>query len=165
MRAPKILVALDVDGVVNVQNERATCGTRIGDIFPTWEPEMPAKLLRLAAHPNVAVAWLSDWAMKPEQLREFERALGVGPWPHPVETLTLPHLTNNAFSVQWWKHAGLRELERLTGAERTVWVDDNLYPDQDQLWYRWLYGVHPDHGLDTAAVERIEDWIGLNRYE
>lgn len=153
-----VLIALDIDWTINLGSSAPKTG-HVDEILVGWDPTTIARLNALAAREDIALGWLTDWAKYPAQLETFERLVGAGVWLKPHGAAHDPTLTTNSFSTTWWKHAGLLELIQMAGADRAVWVDDNHERTLPESYDRWLLGVHPDRGLDAAALDRIEAWL------
>lgn len=84
-----ILIALDVDGVVNsfTKNPRKPLErVQIGEWPVQWREPLLARLRALLARPDVEGAWLTTWLEQAGLLDHLERARGLdGLVPHRAE--------------------------------------------------------------------------------
>lgn len=164
MRVGGTLIALDVDGVLNVDEVAPGGATGLSSaviepLTVQWDPTVIARIIEIEQRPDVTVAWLTDWCKYPAMLRELETAIGVGPWIAAVEALTLPGASHVVWEPTWWKRGGLVELLRETRAQRCIWVDDNLPADGKVTFSRWESQVLPRTGLTHERFDQLEAWL------
>lgn len=183
-----ILIALDVDGVVNsfTKNPRKPLErVQIGEWPVQWREPLIARLRDLLARPDVEGAWLTTWLEQPDLLDQLERALALdGLVPHRAEhpapqdstgqvaispkfnedTSTSPH------SPRWWKFRAAQMLVEEIRPERFAWLDDDLGRAKGIPRDPWRPATTPQRllrrtdsiaGLLPADLDALEAWAEL----
>jgi hypothetical protein len=175
------LIALDVDGVVNLFARQAKHVKKadIG-VWPVqWHPDVIGRLRAALARPDVIGAWLTTWVSEPGLLDELEartKLRGLVPFRadfpfrdhagRVVGNLFPPQVTLDASSRWWWKFTALDLLRDHLKPRRYAWLDDDLgkapgvpfrpgvTPD------RFLLRTNPGEGLRPADLDALESWLG-----
>jgi hypothetical protein len=158
---------LDVDGVVNPFGAMGFTdwGTEwkiadAGILDVVYSAELVDGLNELAAHPRARFVWLTTWQqLAPELLCP---AIGLHGEEWPV-------LSSEGWdlSAEWWKFDALQRDVQLAGAERIVWMDDQLnYEAAARSWAEFLGSrvlwISPDprRGLSRSDIAMVRQFLG-----
>ena len=174
------IVALDVDGVLNVRGvgwPAHTVAVVEADLPDhPFRRQHPGGTLELTVHLNPAhgrwirrlqaagaeVVWATTWEATANLLAPH---LGIGPLPIGVETASFPPgLTETPTS---WKGGALSE--RCAG-QPLCWIDDFNGHTFHQPWQRWVGGivdpsptlairVDRSRGLTSAQMGHVTRWV------
>ncbi|WP_307794473.1 HAD domain-containing protein [Arthrobacter cavernae] len=164
---PTVSLYLDVDGVVNPFGPLGTTdwGTawKIADagiLDVVYAAEMVTELNELALHPAARFVWLTTWEWLAPQF--LCPAIGLHGERWPV-------LSSAGWddSAEWWKLDALRRDVEARGAERIVWVDDQLdHEAAARSWAEFQPGrvlwISPDprRGLRRRELAAIREFLG-----
>jgi len=143
-----VLVALDVDGVLNGFSKNPALDgyaeihdpANSRDLPIKWRKNLLERMRMILSRPDVTGAWLTTWLMAPAMLDELEHVLGLegllelrapyltvemgwGKVPNPL----LPaNVNSNTHSPNWWKFHAWEALLDLNNFQRGAWLDDDL---------------------------------------
>jgi len=184
---PKIILALDVDGVVNAftKNSRKLESGQIAEWPIKWRPPMIERLKAVLALPNVEGAWLTTWLQSPALLDELEELLGLkGYVPHRAEypfmvelgwggakVLADERFTGSSLNVgnpRWWKFRSAQFLVEDLKPDRFAWIDDELGSAKgipNDIWKpvnsydKLLMRTHSIAALLPEDLDKIEAWV------
>lgn len=178
------LVAIDVDGVLNVlkRPQRGLVERNIGGWDIAWRPSTIKALRDFLKQPEVKGVWLSRWLEWPEKLEELERELKLeglieraehpktAPaefgWRRIIRDFRFPRVsTLEPRSGYWWKFRSAELLIEQHPEHRFVWLDDELgYSNHGSQWApmvnenRILYKVNPHKGLMPLDIRKLDAW-------
>lgn len=184
MSTPKTLVAVDVDGVLNVlkKPQRGLVVRNIAGWEVAWRPSTLRALKTFLSQDDVEAVWLTRWLEWPEKLDELSQALKLDEFiskraEHPATapdafgTKTLrdgrfPRVsTLEPMSKYWWKFRSVELLLEKHPDHRFVWLDDELgYSNHRQEWSpkvdekKLLYKIDPTKGLMPLDVRKLDLW-------
>lgn len=185
---PRVLIALDIDGVLNVTvpklSEETLAGKlpwselqsdMIGGHRFWWEPNNIERLRELLSRPDIEGAWLATWVPNPMRFRELEHRLGLSSGEEALIKHCAVHPTNFNFpggnahrsSPRWWKYDAASELRERVKPERFAWIDSELadHYDPDGICYHQesdellLLRTDPCGGLGLVELDQLESWV------
>lgn len=162
-----VSIYLDVDGVVNPFGpiDATDWGSEwkiadAGILDVAFAPEAVEELNELAAHPFARFVWLTTWErLAPEFLCP---AIGLNGQEWPV-------LSSQGWDEgpEWWKLVALQKDLAATGAERFVWLDDQLGQESDaRSWVEYqqdrVLCISPDprKGLSRSDLAAVRAFLG-----
>ena len=170
MTAPRPVLLLDVDGVLNAVRRDLPEGWRRGTFAGyvlSWDPTVVERLRTLHETGRVELQWLTTWAEMADRL--LAEPLGL---PRGLRTHARPEVAPTGFGGRlgavagWWKLAAARAVAAAEPGRRIVWIDDDL-ADQAADTREWLVAngqvlvVAPAvaTGLTHAELDRVESWL------
>jgi len=155
------LIALDIDYVLNISDVDSSGVATIDGMRIRWRHAIAMRLRALEVRDDVRLGWLTTWLFHDAALTEFEEALGLDDarWLRPPLELGAQEMVRDAGSPAWFKRFGFTELIQISGADRAVWIDDDLPPDTEAAYERWEFGVSSDKGLTHDRFDRLEEWL------
>ena len=162
-----VSIYLDVDGVVNPFGPQGVTDwggewkiADAGILDVAFAPEAVAELNELAEHPFARFVWLTTWErLAPEFLCP---AIGLKGEDWPV-------LSSQGWdqSAEWWKLGALQKDLAEMGAERFVWLDDQLGQESDaRSWAEYhqdrVLCISPDprKGLSRRDLAAVRTFLG-----
>lgn len=162
-----ISLYLDVDGVVSpvAPTGFTDWGTEwkmadAGVLDVLYATELVHELNDLAAHPAARFVWLTTWQrLAPEFLCP---AIGLRGEHWPV-------LSSDDWdrTADWWKLDALQRDVQESGAERIVWIDDQLnHETAARSWAEFLgnrvlwIAPDPRRGLTRNEIAAVRDFLG-----
>lgn len=187
LTSTRVLVALDIDGVLNrlpriaaePSHDEGAC--TIGGYLIRWYPEIICRLRAILLRSDVEVAWLTTWLPHLPRIRELEQALGLSGSReseplvkhlalHPVadwRSEIFPEDVSLTPAPLWWKYYAAAELRARIQPERFAWIDDDLGRKKDLagIWQPQeseellLIRTDSDSGLASHNLDQLEQWI------
>ncbi|MEZ2389997.1 HAD domain-containing protein [bacterium RCC_150] len=158
---------LDVDGVVNPFGPMGTTdwGTEwkiadAGILDVMYAAELVDELNELALHPAARFVWLTTW----QQLAPGLLCPAIG-----LRGEHWPVLSSEGWdqSAEWWKFDAVQRDVQDSGAERLVWMDDQLdFEAPARSWAEFLGArvlcISPDprKGLRRADMAAVRAFLG-----
>jgi hypothetical protein len=168
--APRPILLLDVDGVLNAVAEELRSGWRRGTFngfVLSWDPTVTVRLRELHESGRVELQWLTTWTENADRLLAEPMGLPRGLRTHSREDVVSTGFEGERRGVSgWWKLAAARAVAEAEPGRRIVWIDDDL-AEQAEDTSEWLAAnahvlvVAPDFfvGLTHAELDRVEAWL------
>ncbi|MFK0006177.1 HAD domain-containing protein [Paenarthrobacter sp. NPDC090520] len=162
-----VSIYLDVDGVVNPFSPFGVTDwggewhiADAGILEVAYAPELVAELNLIAQHPAARFVWLTTWErLAPEFLCP---AIGLNGREWPV-------LSSEGWDAgpEWWKLTALQKDLATAGADRFIWLDDQLGQEAEaQSWADYqqdrVLCISPDprRGLSRRDLAAVRDFLG-----
>lgn len=132
----RIIVLLDVDGVINVDHPSSTWGTVVShgtaraenrDWSMKWSPALTKWIKDFHKTGLVEFQWCTTWCSYADQL---EKLFDLPKFPRAISDENMDTASHS--DVMWLKHAAA--LKVLADGDTLVWIDDNAIPRMGQRY-------------------------------